>query len=77
MTIRSTARRLALAAAALALAAPGLALRQAKLKVAAVYTVPFEQQWVGRLHKALKPPRRAARSNTRRARTFPTPTTSG
>ncbi len=33
---------------------PGLALAQAKLKVAAVYTVPFEQQWVGRLHKALK-----------------------
>lgn len=27
---------------------------QAKLKVAAVYTVPFEQQWVSRLHKALK-----------------------
>ena len=25
-----------------------------KLKVAAVYTVPFEQQWVGRIHKALK-----------------------
>ena len=31
-----------------------LALAQAKLKVAAVYTVPFEQQWVGRIHKALK-----------------------
>jgi len=54
MTIRSPLRRLALAAAALALAAPGLALAQAKMKVAAVYTVPFEQQWVGRLHKALK-----------------------
>lgn len=27
---------------------------QAKLKVAAVYTVPFEQQWVSRIHKALK-----------------------
>ena len=54
MTIRSPLRRLALAAAALALAAPGLAFAQAKLKVAAVYTVPFEQQWVGRLHKALK-----------------------
>src|SRR4029450_9141993 len=26
----------------------------AKLKVAAVYTVPFEQQWVSRIHKALK-----------------------
>jgi basic membrane protein A len=41
-------------AAALAAGVPGLAFAQAKLKVAAVYTVPFEQQWVGRLHKALK-----------------------
>jgi len=49
------ARRTALAlAAALAAGAPGLAFAQAKLKVAAVYTVPFEQQWVGRIHKALK-----------------------
>src|SRR6478736_4459585 len=49
MIIRSVA-----IAAALAAGAPGLALAQAKLKVAAVYTVPFEQQWVGRIHKALK-----------------------
>ncbi len=41
-------------AAVFAAGAPGLALAQAKLKVAAVYTVPFEQQWVGRIHKALK-----------------------
>ena len=41
-------------AAGLAAGAPSLALAQAKLKVAAVYTVPFEQQWVGRIHKALK-----------------------
>jgi basic membrane protein A and related proteins len=41
-------------AAALALSMPGLALAQAKLKVAAIYTVPFEQQWVSRIHKALK-----------------------
>jgi len=47
-------RSAAIAAAALAAGAPGLALAQAKLKVAAVYTVPFEQQWVGRIHKALK-----------------------
>jgi basic membrane protein A len=46
--------RSAAIAAALAAGAPGLALAQAKLKVAAVYTVPFEQQWVGRIHKALK-----------------------
>ena len=45
-------------AAGLALGAPGVALAQpapgAKLKVAAVYTVPFEQQWVGRIHQALQ-----------------------
>lgn len=42
------------AGAALALA-PGLvgrAFAQEKLKVAAIYTVPFEQQWVSRLHQA-------------------------
>jgi len=33
-------------------AAPGWA--QAKLKVAAIYTVPVEQQWVSRIDKALK-----------------------
>ena len=53
-TTRRTALAVTVAAAALAAAAPGLALAQAKLKVAAVYTVPFEQQWVGRIHKALK-----------------------
>lgn len=41
-------------AVALAAATPGLSFAQAKLKVAAVYTVPFEQQWVSRLHIALK-----------------------
>ena len=34
--------------------APSLAFAQSKLKVAAIYTVPFEQQWVSRIHKALK-----------------------
>jgi basic membrane protein A len=47
-------RQLVALAAALAVALPGLALAQAKTKVAAVYTVPFEQQWVSRIHKALK-----------------------
>ncbi len=48
-------RRHALAlAVSLATLAPGLALAQAKIKVAAIYTVPFEQQWVSRIHKALK-----------------------
>lgn len=43
-----------LAAVAAATLAPGLTLAQAKVKVAAIYTVPFEQQWVSRIHKALK-----------------------
>nr|WP_133700822.1 BMP family protein [Roseateles toxinivorans] len=43
---------LAAGAAALMSLAPA-AMAQAKLKVAGIYTVPFEQQWVSRLHKAL------------------------
>jgi basic membrane lipoprotein Med (substrate-binding protein (PBP1-ABC) superfamily) len=55
MSKLSLSRRQALVlAAAVATLTPGLGLAQAKLKVAAVYTVPFEQQWVSRLHKALK-----------------------
>ena len=50
MTLR---RHLLLAAACGVLLSPA-AYAQAKLKVAAVYTVPFEQQWVSRIHKALK-----------------------
>jgi len=43
-------------AAAIGLSLAGgasVALAQAKIKVAAVYTVPVEQQWVSRIHKAL------------------------
>jgi basic membrane protein A and related proteins len=47
-------RKLFLLATAIAIALPALALAQTKIKVAAIYTVPFEQQWVSRLHKALK-----------------------
>jgi basic membrane lipoprotein Med (substrate-binding protein (PBP1-ABC) superfamily) len=36
-----------------AVGASGPAFGQAKIKVAAVYTVPVEQQWVSRIHKAL------------------------
>ena len=56
MSIKLSSRRRALViAAALATLVPTLALAQtAKIKVAAIYTVPFEQQWVSRLHKALK-----------------------
>jgi basic membrane protein A and related proteins len=50
MIVRRTV--LALAAAAGVLASP-IAMAQTKLKVAAIYTVPFEQQWVSRIHKAL------------------------
>ncbi|MCZ2496766.1 BMP family ABC transporter substrate-binding protein [Xylophilus sp. Kf1] len=46
--------RSAVVAATLALGAPGLALAQARIKVAAIYTVPYEQQWASRIHKALK-----------------------
>jgi basic membrane lipoprotein Med (substrate-binding protein (PBP1-ABC) superfamily) len=49
--MRST-RRLVVLAAALAALSP--AFGQAKLKVAAIYTVPVEQQWVSRIDKALK-----------------------
>ena len=55
MSKHSVSRRQALVlAAAVASLIPGLSLAQTKLKVAAVYTVPFEQQWVSRLHIALK-----------------------
>jgi basic membrane lipoprotein Med (substrate-binding protein (PBP1-ABC) superfamily) len=49
-------RSLLVLAGALAAAwtvAPGGAGAQEKVKVAAVYTVPVEQQWVSRIHKAL------------------------
>jgi basic membrane lipoprotein Med (substrate-binding protein (PBP1-ABC) superfamily) len=44
-------RALLLALAAIPFAAPAWA--QEPLKVAAIYTVPVEQQWVSRIHKAL------------------------
>ncbi len=51
-------RRAVVLAAALAATAvmftPTLALAQAKTKVAAIYSVTFEQQCVSRIHKALK-----------------------
>jgi len=52
----SSVRRTQLAAlvAVLASSLPGIAAAQGKTKVAAIYTVPFEQQWVSRIHKALK-----------------------
>ncbi|MBC7469035.1 MAG: BMP family protein [Ramlibacter sp.] len=47
-------RHLIALVAALAATVPGLSFAQAKLKVAGIYTVPFEQQWAGRIHQALK-----------------------
>ena len=55
MSLKVINRRSAVVlAAAAALLTPNLALAQAKIKVAAIYSVPFEQQWVSRIHKALK-----------------------
>src|SRR5678816_4813306 len=65
MCIRDRGRRismhtrrnwLTLAAAIVGISLAGgasVALAQGKIKVAAVYTVPVEQQWVSRIHKAL------------------------
>ena len=51
---RRTVLSAALSACAVATAgAPSFAFAQSKIKVAAVYTVPVEQQWVSRIHKAL------------------------
>ena len=53
----SVSRRLVVSATVAAAALAGLspaAFAQAKLKVAAIYTVPVEQQWVSRIDKALK-----------------------
>ena len=47
-------RHVLCAALALAATAAGAAFAQAKIKVAAIYTVPVEQQWVSRIDKALK-----------------------
>jgi len=56
MSVRSVLSRRQVMATVAALAAASTlpAHAQAKLKVAAIYTVPFEQQWVSRIHKALK-----------------------
>ena len=53
----SFSRRHSLIAAVAVAALAGLSLpavAQTKIKVAAIYTVPVEQQWVSRIDKALK-----------------------
>jgi basic membrane lipoprotein Med (substrate-binding protein (PBP1-ABC) superfamily) len=57
-SVKQSARRsllnlMACSAVLMGAAAAMPALAQAKLKVAAIYTVPVEQQWVSRIHKAL------------------------
>ncbi|EGJ09588.1 MULTISPECIES: BMP family protein [Rubrivivax] len=52
--MKITRRITLLAAASLAAAVAVPAFAQTKLKVAAIYTVPVEQQWVSRIDKALK-----------------------
>ncbi len=54
MTALTRRLTLALSLAAATALTPLPALAQAKLKVAAIYTVPVEQQWVSRIDKALK-----------------------
>ena len=41
-------------AASLLVTAAAQAVAQEALEVAAIYTVPVEQQWVSRIHKALR-----------------------
>ena len=54
MLTRRSWMKLGAAVVALGLGAGAqLALAQGKIKVAAIYTVPVEQQWVSRIHKAL------------------------
>jgi len=55
MSLKTLSRRnLVVLAAAMVGLTPTLLMAQAKPKVAGIYTVPFEQQWAGRLHTALK-----------------------
>ena len=53
MNFKATRRVfLAAAVAASTLASAGVAAAEA-IKVAAIYTLPVEQQWISRIHKAL------------------------
>lgn len=51
--IRTMLKTAAVAVVA-AMAVPGLSVAAEKIKVAGIYTVPVEQQWVSRIHIALK-----------------------
>ncbi|MBN9023676.1 MAG: BMP family protein [Rhizobiales bacterium] len=53
VTRRAALALAAMGLAAVALVAPASAQKEKPIKVAAIYTVPVEQQWVSRIHKAL------------------------
>ncbi|MEQ8699584.1 MAG: BMP family protein [Bauldia litoralis] len=53
ITRRAAMTIAAAAVAAFGLAGPAAAQKEKPIKVAAIYTVPVEQQWVSRIHKAL------------------------
>ncbi|SDR22444.1 BMP family protein [Pseudovibrio sp. Tun.PSC04-5.I4] len=50
---RSVLAAVAVFAAVITVSSPAKVLAAEPLKVAAIYTVPVEQQWVGRIHQAL------------------------
>ena len=54
-----------------------LAAAASKIKVAAIYTVPVEQRWVSRIHKALEAAKARNEIDYVFSETSPTPTTSG
>jgi len=64
ITRRAAMTIAAAAVAAFGLAGPAAAQKAKPIKVAAIYTVPVEQQWVSRIHKALN----AAKGNQRSQR---------
>jgi basic membrane lipoprotein Med (substrate-binding protein (PBP1-ABC) superfamily) len=53
LTRRAAIAITAAAVAAIGFVAPAMAQKAKPIKVAAIYTVPVEQQWVSRIHKAL------------------------
>jgi basic membrane protein A len=67
---------LALVAAVAVLGTPAVQA-QAKIKVAAIYTVPVEQQWVSRIDKALKAAVARGEAEYVFSENVPMPTTSG
>lgn len=78
MSRRSLTKRALLAAmvAGSTLLAAGVAAAE-KVKVAAIYTLPVEQQWISRIHLALNTAAERAISSMCFRKMLPTPTMSG